>query len=256
MNVTAIGHASTHTVTLRGHDLAHEVLGKMDFVEALVLCVLGRRPRAEEKRMIDAILVVALDHGLTPPAIAARMAYLGAPESLAGAVAAGLLGAGSRFLGPASLAAEQFAGWTAGLTDGNGPEAYARLARELAAPSAGTRFVGFGHPVHTEGDPRVPALRRIAQENGFHGKAWRLADAIVQELERQGRRLPLNAAGGTTLCVLGMGLEPRLATCLALIGRCGGLVAHILEESAAPLAQDAWRLIDTQFTAPPADIRR
>ena len=50
-------------------------------------------------RLFEAVLVSLTDHGFTPTAIAARLTYYSAPDSVQGALAAGILGGGSRFLG-------------------------------------------------------------------------------------------------------------------------------------------------------------
>jgi citrate synthase len=96
---TSIGASDENTISLLGHDLAADLLGQISFGELAFWLVAMRRPEPGELRLFEAVLVALADHGLTPSAIAARLTLAGAPEALQGALAAGLLGGGSRFLG-------------------------------------------------------------------------------------------------------------------------------------------------------------
>ena len=96
---TSVGTSDADSITVQGRDLSSELMGEVSFTELAFLLVRGRLPDAGETTMLDAVLVSLADHGLTPTVIAARMTHTGAPESLQGAVAAGLLGAGDVFLG-------------------------------------------------------------------------------------------------------------------------------------------------------------
>src|SRR6266508_6142607 len=96
---TSLG-ASDHTsITLLGHDLAQELIGEVTFGKLAFRLLTLQRPTAQQRRVFEAVLVALADHGFTPTAIAARLTYLSAPDSVQGALAAGLLGGGSRFLG-------------------------------------------------------------------------------------------------------------------------------------------------------------
>jgi citrate synthase len=96
---TGIGTSTADTITLLGHDLARDLIGQVGFGELAFWLLAKRRPTPPELAMFEAVLVSLADHGFTPTAIAARLTYPSAPEALQGAVAAGLLGGGSRFLG-------------------------------------------------------------------------------------------------------------------------------------------------------------
>ena len=96
---TAIGTADATSISLLGRDLASEMMGQVSFGELAFWLVALRRPEPGELRVFEAVLVALADHGFTPSAIAARLTLLGAPESFQGALAAGLLGGGSRYLG-------------------------------------------------------------------------------------------------------------------------------------------------------------
>src|SRR5215212_647306 len=143
---TGIGTSDADSITLMGRDLASELMGRVTLTELTFLMVQGRMPSEGETRLLDAILVSLADHGLTPTVLAARLTYTGAPESIQGAVAAGLLGAGSVFLG----VVEDTARFLDEIDD-----ASSAVARELAA---GRRIPGLGHPVHKQQDPRTPRI--------------------------------------------------------------------------------------------------
>ncbi|MFZ9274807.1 MAG: citryl-CoA lyase, partial [Ilumatobacteraceae bacterium] len=109
---TGLGTSDADSITLLGHDLASELLGKISFGELAFYLIAKKRPTKGQLVMFEAVLTALADHGFTPTAIAARLTYASAPDSLQGALAAGLLGGGSRFLGvteycPHFLAAER-----------------------------------------------------------------------------------------------------------------------------------------------------
>src|SRR6187455_586955 len=129
---TSVGTSDADSITVMGRDLAGELLGKTTFTELVFLLVQRRPPSAAETRMLDAVLVALADHGLTPTVLAARLTYTGAPESLQGAIASGLLGSGSVFLG----VVEDTARFLGAVLEGE-PEDLAAAARDAVAAHRG-----------------------------------------------------------------------------------------------------------------------
>ena len=157
---TEIGGADLDSITVRGRDLASDLMGKVTFTELAFLLVRGREPTAQETVLLDAVLVSLAEHGLTPTVLAARLTHTGAPESLQGAVAAGLLGAGSVFLGVVEDTAVFLEGVVADAGAG-GDLVAAAAAAVRARLAAGGRIPGLGHPVHKAGDPRTARIYAI-----------------------------------------------------------------------------------------------
>src|SRR5690348_330669 len=96
---TSIASHSADDVFIRGKSLCRELIGHRSFTEVIYFQILGRMPTADQTALLDACLVALMEHGLTPSVLAARLTYSSAPEAMQGAVAAGLLGVGSRFVG-------------------------------------------------------------------------------------------------------------------------------------------------------------
>lgn len=243
---TEIGQTTIGKITVRGHDLANELIGKVDFIDMMMLVILNRECTAAEKDMINTILVTVTDHGLTPSALAARLTYTGAPEAPQAAVAAGLLGAGKVFLGAMQNAAELLTEAVDGLDETATDEQIAVRAREFTTKRRAARLplFGLGHNIHINGDPRIPALRAVSERNGYYGLHWRMLLAIDDVTPQvYSKRLPVNTAGAVGAMILAMGLPLHMARGLALVGRCAGLIAHIIEEEEHPTGQELWALV-------------
>jgi citrate synthase len=245
---TSIGASTPDTITVLGQDLAGSLMGTVGFGELALWLVTQQRPTPGQVRVFEAVLVALADHGFTPTAIAARLTYLSAPDSVQGALAAGLLGGGSRFLGVTEDAgrflAETLARTDPAPADDAGFDALALAAVREAR--AARRFVpGLGHPVHKVTDPRTPALLRIAGEEGLRGPHLRLFEAIGRvHPQVLGRTLPLNGAGTCGAALADLGLPPGLLRGFALLARTAGLLGHIAEEQRRPVGMDIYRTVE------------
>lgn len=255
---TAIGTSTPETIELLGHDLAGELLGQISFGELAYWLATKRRPSAGQLRVFEAVLVSLADHGYTPTAIAARMTYYSAPDSIQGAIAAGLLGGGSRFLGVTEDTGTFLAEHLAGLGDASGYDeaAWDDVARRVVTEekSAGRKVPGLGHPVHKQGDPRTPVMFRIAREAEVFGPHLALFEAIGRvHAEVLGRTLPLNGAGVAGAALADAGLPLRLLRGFALLARTAGLIGHLAEEQESPVGPDIYMEVDRHARYVPPD---
>jgi citrate synthase len=256
---TGLGASDADHIWLLGHDLAGDLLGRVTFGELAYWMVTKRRPTEGQRAMFEAVLVALADHGFTPTAIAARVTLLSAPDSVQGAIAAGLLGGGSRFLGVTEDAATFLHGTLAALdtvpTDDPGWDDVAR--RVVADTKAAGRFVpGLGHPVHKQRDPRTPRLFELAREHEVYGSHLALFAAIGRVAEEVlGRHLPLNGAGVCGAVLADIDFPIGLARGAAILARCAGLLGQLAEELDDPIAMDIYMDIDrnADYRPPPND---
>ncbi len=233
---TEMGWSTADRIVVRGKDLPGELLGAINLGDMAWLELTGRLPDTSESRMFNAMLVTLVEHGVTPSALAARLTYLGAPEAMQAAVAAGLCGLGSVFVGSTEDCARML---REALPDPRAKADLKALAREIVA--GGKHVPGIGHPIHKPVDPRVPRLFEIARETGFHGKYAELVQLVQAEAERAaGKALPLNATGAIAAIGCEMGLDWKVLRGLGVMARAVGLVGHILEESRQPMAREIW----------------
>ncbi len=249
---TSLGASDPETITLLGKDLAADLMGKVGFGELAMWLVTQRRPTPSQVRVFEAVLVALADHGFTPTAIAARLTYLSAPDSVQGALASGLLGGGSRFLGVTEDAGRFLSGALAEVKETGNPLPAGDAGWDALALAAVTRaraerrFVpGLGHPVHKVTDPRTPVLIRIAEEEGLRGPHLRLFEAIGRvHPQVLGRTLSLNGAGTCGAALADLGLPPDLLRGFALLARTAGLLGHLAEEKRRPIGMDVYLAVE------------
>lgn len=247
---TSVGAATPTSITLRGRSLADEIMGELSFSETAFLLASGRVPSEAEKTMFDAVLSSLADHGLTPTALATRFTYTGAPESIQGAIAAGLLGAGSVFLGPVEDTARFLHDIVAGLPEGTTDDATLEAAATTAVRrriDAGEKVPGLGHPIHVETDPRTPRMYALATETGLLGPHLRLLDHVATAFRSATAKvLPINGAGVAGAALLDLGFPPALTRGFALLARTAGLIGHLAEETENPIGMRLWKEIDAR----------
>ncbi|MDQ8728024.1 citryl-CoA lyase [Bradyrhizobium sp. LHD-71] len=235
---TDIGWSAPDSITLFGRDFPSEILGHLSFGDMAFLELTARTPTANESRMFNAMLVTLVEHGLTPSALAARLTYMGAPESIQAAVAAGLCGLGTVFVGSIEGSAKML--YQAMPEPAAGSE-YPAIAEQVVAKFNREHAIlpGIGHPFHKPIDPRTPRLIALARETGFEGPYVQLIQIIAQEAERiKGRPLPVNATGILGALCCEMGFDWQICRGLGVMARAVGLVGHILEESRRPIARE------------------
>jgi len=251
---TGLGTSSADTITLLGHDLANELLGKTSFGELAFWLITKRRPTSSELVMFEAVLTALADHGFTPTAIAARLTYTSAPDSLQGALAAGLLGGGSRFLGVTEDCAHFLADTLRAHTSNASSPALPSTDAEwdalattvMSARKREGKFVpGLGHPVHKVQDPRTPVLFALAKQHGTYGPHLALFAALGRVAPTVlGKALPLNGAGVCGAVLADLQLPMGVLRGVALLARCAGILGHLAEEQTDPIGIDVYMNVD------------
>jgi citrate synthase len=237
---SSLTQIAPNKILVRGYPL-DEMMGRLGFAEAVYLLLMGELPTPAIGRMLNAVLVSSIDHGVTPPStLAARnVATTGAP--LKDCVAAGILAFGPHHGGDIESCMRFLDGgltmMRAGKTEKQAADA---IVEECVASH--TEPPGFGHRFHTR-DPRAARLFQMALELEVEGEHVRLIRATERAIESHaahfGRPLPVNVDGAIAAISADLGFAYELGNAIFLISRLPGLIAHAHEERArqSPMRQ-------------------
>ena len=241
---TQIAGYDADSVKVRGKDLVHDIMGNFGFVEYALFQALGQHPTPTQIRLVEAVMVCIMEHGLIPSAVASRLTYSGAPESFQGAVVAGLLGVGDRYAGTSSACGKLLEEIVAAADASACADQIVKDHRERRDP-----LPGFGHPVHKGLDPRVNKLLEIARSEPIDGHFLAALETLQQSLNRVvSKPLVTNISAAIPAVLAEAGIPSNLMRGIILIARCAGLVGHVFEEQANPIGDDLWHAASDSVT--------
>lgn len=225
---TAITDVAPNRINLRGYPIG-ELMGNRSYAEVVWLALTGELPSAVQGKLLDAVLVSSVDHGVTPPSTLAALTAASTGAPINAALAAGVLSVNRHHGGAVEDCMKALA------------EAIKyRAAKQVAAADAaawllamlkekGKRLAGFGHRVHSA-DPRTARLFALADEAGLAAEGVAMARALEAQFAAGGKSLPLNVDGAIAAVLLDLGFEPALANAFFIIARMPGWLAHVREE--------------------------
>jgi len=228
---TSLTSIAPNAIMVRGYHL-DELMGRLSFADAVYLLLMGEVPTPAIGRMLNAILVSLIDHGVTPPSTLAsrNVAASGAP--LKDSVAAGILAFGPYHGGDIETCMRFL---DQGLSLMRSGESLQDAAEQLVVDALAHNVIppGFGHRLHTQ-DPRAPRLFQLAMELELEGEHVRMLRAIERALaarqDQFGGLLPANVDGAIAAISADLGFSYELGNAIFLISRLPGLIAHAHEE--------------------------
>ena len=226
---TAISTSSEQRIVVRGMDLSRDLIGQVNFGDYFFLLLTGQMPDAAASALVNATMVAIAEHGLVPSNQAARMTL--------GAVAAGILGAGSVVLGASETAGKLFLRVEAEAAANHGGDLRAAAKAVVTDLRANKQIVpGYGHPEHKTADPRVAALFNLSAKVGGGQKyveLSRIIESVIPEVT--GKDLPMNVSAAIPAVLLGVNFPVTALKGVPMLARVASLISHLNEEMADPI---------------------
>ena len=219
-------------IYVRGKSLVDDLIGEVTFTEMIYLQIMGQMPTKGQTKILDACLVTLVEHGILA-AVGARMVYMGSPDFIQGAVAAGIMSMGNQFGGVMENVGEILEEIIAS------PDGMDQAATDVVAriTSEGKLIPGMGHPHHRPDDPRSPKLFAVAEAQKVPGKHIAAMRALAAATDAaKGRHVTINATAAIAACLGEIGIPWRIMRGFAVISRAPGIVGHIVEEQQNPAA--------------------
>jgi citrate synthase len=185
------------------------------------------RPQSELVAVLNAALVLLIDHELAASTLAARVAASVRADPYA-VIGAGLGPLSGVLHGGASRVARTMLADARARVEDLGMARAASVAVETARGRHGA-VPGFGQPLYPDGDPRAGALLGMLRECTDAATAMALSDAIVREVQGDHYIHP-NIDYALATFGLAAGMAADAGEVIFAVARTAGWLAHAMEE--------------------------
>ncbi len=223
---TSVSGHGQHDLELRGIPLT-TLIGEANFVSTLFLSVTGKKPTAAEEKVLNALLVGAIDHGIDPASGFVPRVVASSGNDVLTCMASSLLALGPYHGGAITGAMEVLKAVDEYSEDTEAGATW--LVKTYRADKK--RIPGFGHPVYTKKDPRTEQLFILARNAGLDIHYINIAKQIASVLEAELLKpLVINIDGALAALLMAMKIDPLAGNALFGVARVAGSIAHIVEE--------------------------
>lgn len=198
-----------------------ELVEQSSFAHALYYMIMAQEPTPVQERVLNAILVASMDHGISPASGFVPRVVTSTGNDIVHAMAGGLLALGPYHGSAISGAAEVLA-----QVREQGVESLQHTHFDRKK-----RVLGLGHPHYKHTDPRADQLFAIANHQGLDATHQELMYSVQEFVYRTlNKHLVINIDGAIAALLLDLGFPPQAGNGLFALSRAGGMIAHILEE--------------------------
>ena len=223
--VSEVAYKNAHRIVTRGYDTTELMEQGYGVTDVMFVNFQARIPTVAEDQMLNYILILSLEDGLSMPAAMSRMTAR-SKTFLTQACGASILAFGHAYgaysaFGNILLEALEKAG-----SEGKGMEA---AAQELVAGKLGDPALGVSDLMLKD-----PAAKRIfarAEKLGVAGNYIAFTKEIVKAAQRaSGSPVDLDLLGATGAVMMDLGFTPEATWAIIAVSRSFGAGAHYIEE--------------------------
>jgi len=223
--VSEVAYKNVHRIVARGYDTTELMEEGYGVVDVLFVDYQARIPLVEEEQMLNYVMIMALEDGLSMPAAMSRMVAQ-SKTFLTQACGASILAFGHAYGAYSAF--------------GNRLERYLKMAEEqqLSLDEAAERLVRENRSDEALGvsslmleDPAAKRMIARAEKLGVAGRSIAFTKKIVQAAQRLfDEPVDLDMLGATGASMLDLGFSPEAAWAIMAVTRSFAAGAHYIEE--------------------------